>query len=263
MGQWQKKLLAFSALPCYPKCLNGSLATPCSPPPQRFEGLLQSVYPLSALMDDEQSGKRRRVYSFRPNDIPRTGFSFKYISYLLPSLLRIASIGSCRGDEGKEMKKKIVRFEIDMALVLSVGDDFKWSHALKQKIHGYSTLLSTMIRTYPKNMFSFAEKLHRSFPYPSVQRMLVDTGNQIIVNPNAKPIKPHVRRSTALRLHKSSVKKWVMSKEKEDVNECLGLLRSIIPGGEEIMCLSELVTEVESYVSCLQFQVEVLRALVS
>lgn len=47
----------------------------------------------------------------------------------------------------------------------------------------------------------------------------------------------------------------------EIVDEQLRCLRKLLPGGEEIMSDDKMVSELESYVSCLQMQVNILKCL--
>ncbi|CAL5184512.1 unnamed protein product [Lathyrus oleraceus] len=47
----------------------------------------------------------------------------------------------------------------------------------------------------------------------------------------------------------------------EIVDEQLRCLRKLLPGGEEMVCDEEMVSELESYVSCLQMQVNILKCL--
>ena len=48
--------------------------------------------------------------------------------------------------------------------------------------------------------------------------------------------------------------------EDEVIKGQLKSLRRLIPGGEE-MCSEQMVTELQSYVSCLQMQVNILQCL--
>lgn len=60
----------------------------------------------------------------------------------------------------------------------------------------------------------------------------------------------------------SQVKKNFEGEDDEDevINGQLRNLRKLIPGGEE-MCDEEMVKELESYISCLQMQVNILQCL--
>lgn len=52
------------------------------------------------------------------------------------------------------------------------------------------------------------------------------------------------------------------SEANEDENKMKNLIR-LIPGGEEIICDEQVVNELESYITCLQMQVNVLQCLIA
>ncbi|XP_073007850.1 transcription factor bHLH146-like [Typha latifolia] len=193
-------------------------------------------------MDEVQRSKRRRVYSFDVNATELANFSFKYISYLLPSLLRIARINSC-STRGKDREmKKIVRFEQDMALVRSAGK-FKWSRALKRKLDQATATSKPIMTSKLDSHCYFVQHLEICPPIP---RMLIRINCEMNLKGYYMP----------------SIQKKVMNTKKENPSDLLVLLRRILPGGNEL-CVHELFSEVESYVTCLQLQVEVLRSLVT
>lgn len=142
-------------------------------------------------MEAQEHNKRRRVvYSTEPNKIVQTIFARKYLSYLVPALMKIKENPS----SGKD-NSSYVKYEVDMAMVLSAQGS-AWSNGLKLKLQ-----------------------------------------------------KDHVN-------DKSSS---IVESENEDEEKMKNLIK-LIPGGEEI-CDEQVVNEVESYIRCLQMQVNVLQCL--
>ncbi|KAJ8634589.1 hypothetical protein MRB53_008856 [Persea americana] len=173
--------------------------------------------------------KQKRVYSLEPNALLRANFSHTYIHYLLPALIKISKERTGGDKNEAEEIKKIVRLEVDMALVLSASG-FAWSHALKHKLEGDVQAMSLLnTSTLPSTSLSllFAYKHDR------------------LKRDYRRPIKKRTR---------------IRGDEKE-IGHRLMTLRRILPGGDE-MTTSELFSEVKSYVLCLELQVSILGTLV-
>jgi hypothetical protein len=151
-------------------------------------------------MESQQQNKRRRVYSMEPNKIVQSIFARNYLSYLVTALMKIKENTSSTNDISK-----IVKYEVDMAMVLS-AQGFAWSNGLKVKLQ----------REHVNNVATT---------------------------------------STILGMEKDIVRE-----DNEDDDKKMKNLISLIPGGEEI-CDEQVVNELESYIKCLQMQVNVLQCL--
>ncbi|XP_010928677.1 transcription factor bHLH146 [Elaeis guineensis] len=197
-------------------------------------------------MEDMQRSNRGRVYSLKPNATIYTGFAHKYVSHLLPALTKATNIFSCGGNKDENMEK-MVRFEVDMALVLSASG-FKWSHALKHKL---------------EQRVSSNQLLHQFAPYQSSilrvnkHKTLVDHLRTPLSIP--KPLVPTKANGPKRTCRRRSYNK--KTRGEKEFGCRIRILRRILPGGNE-MGLCELLSEVESYVICLQLQVNVLKSLV-
>ncbi|KAI9123290.1 hypothetical protein K1719_006179 [Acacia pycnantha] len=79
--------------------------------------------------------KRRRVYCVEPNRIEEVAFARKYLSYLVPALKKMKEENNKKEDEeSRDSIKKEVKYEVDMALVLSADQASAWTNALKLKL---------------------------------------------------------------------------------------------------------------------------------
>ena len=75
--------------------------------------------------------------SSESNASAHASFLHDYVGYLLPALATaFHSLSSCTATEDEKIEKA-VRFEVDMALVLSASE-FKWSRALRNKLEHHS-----------------------------------------------------------------------------------------------------------------------------
>nr|XP_010914193.1 transcription factor bHLH146 [Elaeis guineensis] len=209
-------------------------------------------------MEEQQRSKRRRVYSVEPNALACANFSQKYISYLLPALLNVTSIGSSGRNKDNKIKKTI-RFQVDMALVLSTGE-FRWSHALRRKleqgmdprkIHNTAAFEPITISTFN------VEMLGQFLACPGIPRPVDHVKTQMNLKPNSKL--NEAGRLRAIGRRQGDQRKEI--RREEEIDDHIKILRMLLPGGNE-MGLSELLSEVESYVVCLQLQVKILRSLV-
>ncbi|CAI8589951.1 unnamed protein product [Vicia faba] len=168
-----------------------------------------------------QKAKRKRVYSVEPNKVVQAKFTRSYMNYLAPALKKIKERRSSM--EAKKVEN-IVKYEVDMAMVIS-SQGFAWSNALKTKLQKNGDEGSSRVsNNYQENQMSQV-----GF---SKQDCLKSEGSEILVGEND-----------------------------EDEDEQLRCLRKLLPGGEEIRCDDEMVSELESYVSCLQMQVNILKCL--
>lgn len=212
-----------------------------------------------AWMEKQQRSNRRRVYSVEPNALVCANFSQKYIGYLLPALLNVTSIGSSGRNKDNKIKKTI-RFQVDMALVLSTGE-FRWSRALRRKLeqgmdprklHNTATFEATTISTFDVRMLGQFLVCPGGIPKP------VDN---VETRMNLKPT-PELNERSRLRTidRRQGARRKKIIRE-EEIDDHLKILRMLIPGGNE-MGLNELLSEVESYVVCLQLQVNILGSLV-
>ncbi|CAI8611134.1 unnamed protein product [Vicia faba] len=142
-------------------------------------------------MEAQEQNKRRRDYCMEPNKIAQSIFARKYLSYLVPALMKIKENPSF----AKENNSGYVKYEVDMAMVLS-AQGCAWSNGLKLKLQ-----------------------------------------------------KDHVKGNEGNE-----------SNEDNEEEEKMKNLIKLIPGGEEI-CDEQVVCEVESYIRCLEMQVNVLQCL--
>lgn len=194
-------------------------------------------------MDEAPASKRRRVLSFCPNTVAYTTFSLKYVSFLLPALLKAAN-----ADKTVQIEK-IVRYEVDMALVLSACE-FKWSRALKQKLEGSKMAKNKLLSFECRSQIALGAHfgcLKRSGEH---FKTLPVIPRPIVVMKVTRPRKASHR----------YIKRRVARKDKQLAYR-IRILRRILPGGGE-MGVFELLSEVQSYLACLQLQVDVLRSLV-
>lgn len=190
-----------------------------------------------------QRSKRRRICSLEPNAIIYAGFPHKYVSHLLPALTKAMS---CGGKNDVDIEK-MVRFEVDMALALS-ATGFKWSRALKRELE--QRMKSNQLHQPPTGHSSIVrmskhQMLDHLLPPLPIPRPLVDDPTH-----RTRPKRTWQRRSYDRKT----------GGEKE-FSYRMRILSGILPGGNE-MDLCELLSQVESYVVCLQLQVTILRSLV-
>ncbi|XP_072963575.1 transcription factor bHLH146 [Typha angustifolia] len=168
---------------------------------------------------------------------PNAGFLHEYLSYLLPALSRVTVINSRRLTQGKEIEKT-VRFEVDMALVLSTSGQ-KWSSCLKHKLE------------QGMNPTKKPHDAHACQPTTTLSSIS-----------ELSPFRPRLSRfpvsARATRPSRSSGRRI---RREEELGDVVMSLRRMLPGGSE-MALSELLAEVESYVVCLELQVNILKFLV-
>ncbi|QCE13431.1 transcription factor bHLH146-like [Vigna unguiculata] len=185
-------------------------------------------------MEGQQPAKRRRVYSLEPNKVEQAAFARSYMNYLVPALMKIKE--RITSSEHCDDIQNVVKYEVDMAMVHS-AQGFAWSDALSVKLQRNNRANADSDTT------SNEEAGEASSRVCGKSGEMVPLNNHFPSNPSLKPR----RRRRGLR------------EEEEDEDE-LKSLRMLIPGGEE-MCSEQMVTELQSYVSCLQMQVNILQCL--
>ena len=186
---------------------------------------------------DGQVSKRRRVYSLEPNEKGSSLFARKYVNHLVPALMKINQKKSISSDENG----------VDMAMVLS-ADESAWSAALKQK-------LQTNVNAggFQNSSSHHLTALNSHFTCGQKSNCIIEE------NPNTKPkIKKPIRpQSLVLPLRKGNIEE----SEEEKISCQLKNLRKLLPGGNELD-VDVLLTELGSYITCLELQVNVLQCLV-
>ncbi|KAK7849126.1 transcription factor bHLH146 [Quercus suber] len=219
---------------------------------------------------DWQLSKRRRVYSLEPNEKVSALFARKYVNHLVPALKKINQLEKISSAEnGVYELEKIVRHEVDMAMVLS-AEEFAWSRALKQKLqrntvnaggfqnHSFHhlTSLNCNFTCGQKSNCIIDEKGCESSSLPPVSNALIPM--KFSQNPNSKlEIKKSIR---AKRLLLPLKEENLEENEEEKISCQLKKMRNILPGGNE-MDVDVLLTELGSYITCLELQVNVLQCL--
>ncbi|XP_004487949.1 transcription factor bHLH146-like [Cicer arietinum] len=176
-----------------------------------------------------QKAKRRRVYSVEPNKVVQATFTRNYINYLAPTLMKIKEKSSIQDNNFCGDIQNVIKYEVDMAMVFS-AQGYAWSNALKLKLQkGDSGEGSSKI-------------YHQNEMGPLEKNCSKKEGN------------------TKILVKNNLVEENNIDEDDEIVNRQLMCLRKLIPGGEE-MCQEQMVNELESYVSCLQMQVNILKCL--
>ncbi|KAG6705788.1 hypothetical protein I3843_07G190600 [Carya illinoinensis] len=199
--------------------------------------------PLFISWMERQMRTKRRVYSLEPNEKVRAVFPRRYVDHLVPALLKINQkiLSDENDNQPKERLEKLVRHEVDMAMVLS-ADEFAWSRALKLK-------LQTNDDHHNAGGFTNSSSLHH-----------LTSSNSHYTRRQNNELKKLNTRST----RRSSVilRKEDESEEQKISSSQLKNLRNLLPGGNEMDADDELLREVGSYITCLELQVNALRFLV-
>lgn len=208
------------------------------------------------------SAKRRCVYPLdQPSLIGQTMFVRSYVSHLVPALTKIKT---CRLEDdsyGHDSEvDESVRHEVDMALVMSTPG-FAWSRALKSRLHKNTNAG----RFHDSSIHHHAPLKRRrlSMHGPSILQNDADNHSspnvtsqkRVSPSPNGKPkINKRLRRAR-------SKKEAAEQGEEEQIGSRLATLRSLLPGGNE-MGVGELFSDMGSYITSLEMQVNILRCLV-
>lgn len=202
---------------------------------------------------ETQSSKRRRVYSLEPSKVVQSLFARNYLNYLVPALMKIKAKSatsvedSCRNCD----VKKNVKYEVDMAMVFS-AQGFAWSEGLKlklQKDHHVNENVAAANTSFLKSESSTEEGSSRICDQNEIVPVDFCANSSSISKSQSKSEMPELE-------------KGLGREDIEDEEEQLKSLRKLVPGGEDI-CDEEMVGELESYVRCLQMQVNVLQCLVA
>ncbi|XP_061353055.1 transcription factor bHLH146-like [Gastrolobium bilobum] len=185
----------------------------------------------------EGPAKRRRVYSLEPNKVVQAKFTRNYVNYLVPALTKIKERGLPEQKNHCEFQN-VVKYEVDKAMVFS-AQGFAWSNALKIKLQRE--------RVNVDSSTSFGE--NEMVPLDFSSSPSSESQSKISVNKSKHN-------------DMAEMKKDLNGQDDEDevINDKLRSLRKLIPGGDEI-CNEQMVEELESYISCLQMQVNILQCL--
>ena len=142
--------------------------------------------------------------------------------YLSYLLPALFKVTSARNCRGMRRTETEKIVRYEVEMALAVSaDGFSWSQALKAKLE----------REGKDNSAVLVDVIHELLTRPIVSKTLTPESED-----------------SDLEL------------EEEEVNHFMGTLRSALPGGAE-MGMGELVSEVESYIACLQMQVALLKSL--
>ncbi|PON92360.1 Myc-type, basic helix-loop-helix (bHLH) domain containing protein [Trema orientale] len=225
-----------------------------------------------------------RVYSLETNKLLHLAFSTNYVSHLVPALKKIRMINSegstsssTNNDKnGNNELAKVVRFEVDMAMALSVKEyNFAWSHALETKLNQRHITVNIVnggnnfTRNSSFNQISFTN--HKKMETTAIVEKKAGENSALFLDnpasPNLRPydLKMIMINKTAGRSRRRARRGRAKKREDDNVDDRLAQLRTLLPGGNEIHGdyeNHELLTEVASYISCLKLQVKVLQCLV-
>lgn len=220
--------------------------------------------------------KRNRVYSFERNKLLRLAFARKYVNYLEPVLKKIKDekSSSNRNQNGEVNVSKIVRFEVDMAMVKSASKEFAWSRSLKAQLQHYlasqlnrplsacSRLKDTGIVEEKVSNNESSLALTLSSCCNASLMPLMDSN--ILENPKMMMSKQSSSSRRLMQVSEGTSSKeernYEEEEEEESVKSRLAHLRKLLPGGNEIGDI-ELLTELASYITCLELQVNILDCL--
>ncbi|TKY54554.1 hypothetical protein E2542_SST18966 [Spatholobus suberectus] len=197
-----------------------------------------------------QVAKRRRVYSVEPNQLVQSIFTRNYLNHLVPALVKINEKSSIVDSSHCDMNNA-VKYEVDMAMVLS-AQGFAWSEGLKVKLQrGHVNAAKST--SFLEN--EAGEGSSKVYDKNEVVPM------EFSSNPSSKS-QVEVLGSKSKCMEMSEVKRDLAREDDEDenINNQWKRLRRLIPGGEG-MCDEQMAEELESYISCLQMQVNALQFL--
>ncbi|KAH1209270.1 Transcription factor [Glycine max] len=189
-----------------------------------------------------QPAKRRRVYSLEPNKVEQAAFARNYMNYLVPALMKIKERSTSSDQHSgycDDNIQNVVKYEVDMAMVHS-AQGFAWSNALSVKLQRDRVNVDC-------DTTSFGEGSSSS---------RVCGQNCEMVPLDNFPSNPSLKSNNKCKEMpemKRGLREDDDGDEDEVINGQLKSLRRLMPGGEE-MCSEQMVTELQSYVSCLQMQ---------
>ncbi|XP_020221724.1 transcription factor bHLH146 [Cajanus cajan] len=192
-----------------------------------------------------QPAKRRRVYSLEPNKVEQAVFARNYMNYLVPALMKIKERSSSQHSGHCDDIQNVVKYEVDMAMVYS-AQGYAWSNALSVKLQrDRANVDSDDTKAGEGSSKICGQNCDEMVPL-----------NHFPSNPS---LKSSNKRKDMLEI-KKGLREDGDEENDEVINGQLKSLRRLIPGGEE-MCSEQMVTELQSYVSCLQMQVNILQCL--
>ncbi|KAL9339344.1 hypothetical protein Peur_068359 [Populus x canadensis] len=210
-------------------------------------------------MEEQMSAKRRCVHPLEPSLIAQTMFVRNYVSHLVPALTKIKTCRLLDDNYGHDSElDESVRYEVDMALVMSTPG-FAWSRALKCRLHKNTNAG----RFHDSSIHHHASLRRLSMHGPSILKNDADNHSSPNItsqkraspSPNGKPkINKRLKRA---RSNKEAAKQ----SDEEQIGSRLASLRSLMPGGNE-MGVDELFSDMGSYITSLEMQVNILRCLV-
>ena len=204
-------------------------------------------------------------------------FERKYVNYLVPALTKISKEKSSSDQCIDHEIEKIVRYEVDMALALS-AEGFAWSHALKDKLQlnvnnvgrfqsclthdqlPASFKISSSSSTYGPN---HANIIENEVDDNQTAILLKKISPNSISNLNHESTTKKPERAKREEMEPGTEKEEGMESEEDESRRRLTYLRNLLPGGSEMMVDDEiLLSELGSYISCLELQVNILRSMV-
>ncbi|KAK7413020.1 hypothetical protein VNO78_04849 [Psophocarpus tetragonolobus] len=197
-----------------------------------------------------QPAKRRRVYSLEPSKVEQANFARNYMNYLVPALMNIKERSSSENSGHCDDIHNVVKYEVDMAMVYS-AQGFAWSNALSVKLQRDRANVDSGTSILVENN-KVAQGTSSRICGQNCEIVSLD---HLSSNPSLKPSNkykdmPEMKRGV----------KEEGEDEDEVINGQFKSLRRLIPGGE-LMCSEQMVTELQSYISCLQMQVNILQCL--
>ncbi|RDX63408.1 Transcription factor bHLH146, partial [Mucuna pruriens] len=197
-----------------------------------------------------QVAKRRRVYSVEPNQIVQSIFTRNYLSHLVPALVKIKEKSSIEDNSHFDINNA-VKYEVDMAMVLS-AQGFAWSKGLKVKLQSDHVNAAKTTSFIENEAGKGSSKIYDKNEVVSME---------FSSNPSSKS---QVEALGSMSKYKDmSEMKRDLADEDEDMNmnKQWKRLRRLLLGGEEMCDDEQIVAELESYISCLQMQVNALQFL--
>ncbi|OMP09845.1 hypothetical protein CCACVL1_01030 [Corchorus capsularis] len=171
-------------------------------------------------------------------------FARKYVNYLVPALAKISK------ESNHEEIEKIVRYEADMALVLS-PEGCAWSHALKHKLQ----LNVINVDTFPGSSNQAQKHL----------KMEDDQNAKLLkkISANVFPNDDKPKRFETREMQAAGTKEEVeIESEEKEMSRKLTYIRTLLPGGSEMVVNDLMLSELGSYIFCLELQVNILRSMV-
>ncbi|XP_062079589.1 transcription factor bHLH146-like [Humulus lupulus] len=213
------------------------------------------------------------------NSLHRLDFVRTYVNHLVPALKKInmekssSSFCLCNDRNGDNELAKAVRFEVDMAMALSAKEFyFAWSRALEARLIQRDISLNIIKfggNNYNNNNNSNNSIIERGSSFHEISFTNIDKSGEsnsaLLASPNPRSCEMMMKKKR--KTSTSRARKGVAKKSEEDiiVGDRFGRLRTLLPGGNDILGDSDnhqLLTEVASYIACLQLQVNALKSLV-